>query len=111
MGIIVMTLGLLQPINAYFRPHKDKTLGPMHTTSARKKWEWLHKGSGWFAIILAVPTIVLGTTLAGGTRTASFLIAYCVLAIVATLLLFVFRRKSIEDQVKMLPVENSGDKL
>ena len=108
MGIIVMTLGLLQPINAYFRPHKDKTLGP---TSARKKWEWLHKGSGWFAIILAVPTIVLGTTLAGGTRTTSFLIAYCVLAIVATLLLFVFRRKSIEDQVKMLPVENSGDKL
>ena len=59
MGCIVMTIGFFQPINAYFRPHKGKE----HPRSEKRKyWEWLHKGSGWFAIFLAVPTICIGTT-------------------------------------------------
>ena len=76
MGVIVMVLGLLQPLNAYFRPHKQKD----HPVSVnRQRWEWLHKGSGYFALALAVPTICVGTTLAGGTHTLSFQIAYGVL--------------------------------
>lgn len=98
MGLIVMTLGLMQPINAYFRPHKDKKSATV--SSARQKWECLHKGSGWFAITLAVPTIILGTKLAGGSRTVSFLIAYGVLASVVGVVLFLYRRKSYESLVK-----------
>ena len=27
---------------------------------ARRVWEWVHKGAGWVALVLAVPTISLG---------------------------------------------------
>ena len=36
MGLVVMIIGLLQPINAYFRPHKDKN-HPI--TKNRQLWQ------------------------------------------------------------------------
>ena len=75
-GCVVTIIGFLQPINAFFRPHavKDEP-----KTAKRKYWEYLHKGSGWFAIVLAVPTICIGTTLAGATSSLEFQITYIVL--------------------------------
>jgi uncharacterized membrane protein YfcA len=46
---------------------------------------YLHKGSGYFAIFLAIPTIILGTTLAGGSRTLSFQITYVIFIILLVL--------------------------
>lgn len=59
-GMIVMTLGLLQPINAYFRPHNPEP--GQELPFIRRAWEWLHKGSGYTAVLLAIVTISLGTT-------------------------------------------------
>jgi len=54
-GIIIMSLGILQPINAFFRPHKEKGHEP---TPGRVAWEIMHKGSGYFALLLTIPTII-----------------------------------------------------
>ena len=56
-----MTIGLLQPINAFFRPHKDKNA--VRQTGARRAWEMLHKGGGYLALMLTVPTLAIGSTL------------------------------------------------
>lgn len=61
MGVIIMTIGLLQPINAFFRPHKDKNA--VRQTGARRAWEMLHKGGGYLALMLTVPTLAIGSTL------------------------------------------------
>eukprot|EP00978_Attheya_sp_CCMP212_P000661 scaffold1312_cov54-Attheya_sp.AAC.5 len=62
MGTTVMVLGFLQPLNAIIRPHGPQANGESKTT-IRAIWEIVHKGSGWTAILLAVCTISLGTTL------------------------------------------------
>jgi len=59
-GMIVMILGLLQPLNALLRPHAPES--PEDAKSKKRVlWEIWHKASGWLAVLLAVPTIVLGT--------------------------------------------------
>lgn len=55
IGCTVMTVGLLQPLNAFIRPHK----GAKH----RCAWEILHKGSGWCAIFLSIAVISLGISI------------------------------------------------
>jgi len=58
IGMIVMSMGLLQPINAFFRPHID----PEHDKSTlRFAWEILHKSFGYISILLAVVVISIGT--------------------------------------------------
>lgn len=59
MGCVVMSLGLLQPINAAIRPHKDKSTAGR--TARRAAWELWHKGSGYVAVLLSIFTIALGT--------------------------------------------------
>lgn len=61
MGTVTMVLGLLQPINALFRPHAPK--GGEQKTTLRMIWEAIHKGGGYVAVVLAVATIGLGTTI------------------------------------------------
>lgn len=58
MGMTVMVLGLLQPINAVLRPHAST-----EPNSKLRRWWWeiLHKSLGYVSLLLAVPTIVLGT--------------------------------------------------
>ena len=59
-GMVVMILGLIQPLNALIRPHPPS--GPEDEKSTKRwLWEIWHKSSGWIAVGLAVPTIVLGT--------------------------------------------------
>ena len=60
MGVAIMSLGLLQPINAFFRPRKDKA-APVQSAH-RRRWELLHKASGYTALLLTVPTLAIGTT-------------------------------------------------
>lgn len=62
-GLITMILGVSQPINAYFRPHKEKG---HPVTKYRRRWEYLHKGSGYTAVVLGPITAAIGTTLAAG---------------------------------------------
>lgn len=59
-GCIVMALGLLQPINALFRPHKQ--VGEARSM-ARLAWEVWHKGSGYLAITISIFTVALGTVI------------------------------------------------
>jgi len=59
-GMVVMILGLVQPLNALIRPHPPSNPDEAKSTK-RWLWEIWHKSSGWMAVGLAVPTIVLGT--------------------------------------------------
>jgi len=58
IGCVVMSLGLLQPLNAFLRPHKE---AGGDISPARRIWEVVHKGSGYVALFLAAVNIVLGT--------------------------------------------------
>jgi len=71
-GLVAMVLGLLQPLNAVFRPHPPAKGAPRST--ARLLWEVLHKGSGYCALLLAVATIFLGLKQIGASLDLS--IAY-----------------------------------
>lgn len=61
IGLIVVTLGTLQPLNAFLRPHNP----PMGEQKAmkRKLWEYLHKGSGYTAVILGMLNVFFGALL------------------------------------------------
>lgn len=60
MGMLVMTMGLLQPINAFCRPH---IYPDQEKTTARFWWEVLHKSFGYIAVLLAIVVISIGTTI------------------------------------------------
>lgn len=59
MGMVTMIMGLLQPLNAFFRPHNPEE--GENKSTPRCIWEHYHKGVGWATIFLAVGTIILGT--------------------------------------------------
>lgn len=57
IGIVVVGIGTLQPLNAVFRPkHADGE----DKSSGRKAWEILHKGSGYVAVVGGVAAIGSG---------------------------------------------------
>lgn len=89
LGIVTMCLGLLQPVNAFFRPHV--TNGPK--LFARLVWEILHKASGYTALLLAMVTICLGIPLIGPST--AFKWAYgAIFGILGLLGLFIIRDAS-----------------
>ena len=59
LGMTVMILGLLQPLNALIRPHPPEA-GEKRPLK-RLIWEIVHKSSGYIAVILAAVTICYGT--------------------------------------------------
>ena len=74
-GMITMVLGILQPINALMRPHPPKD-GDVKSI-IRYTWELVHKGLGYCVLILAVATIVMGTTIVPEKKDGrNFQIAY-----------------------------------
>jgi len=75
VGCAVMTLGLLQPLNALLRPHKQKGEG---RSAARLAWEVWHKASGYVALFLSVGTISLGTRIISADN-MEFQVSYAVL--------------------------------
>jgi len=62
VGSLVMALGWLQPLNAYFRPHLPSSPDQEKTT-IRIAWEHYHRGAGWFCFFCALFVIFLGTTM------------------------------------------------
>ena len=74
LGITTMVLGLLQPLNAVFRPHAPNE--GETASSLRSAWEWVHKSLGYVAILLAIPTIALGTLNLNPSDAKTFQIAY-----------------------------------
>ena len=77
LGCTVMTLGLLQPINAFLRPHAPEA--GEEKPLLRLLWEILHKSFGWIAILLAIVTISLGTTILPNLQDQrTFQLAYAV---------------------------------
>ena len=79
MGLIVMLLGILQPVNAALRPHLPE-LNDEEKSKSRIIWEYFHKSSGMIALLLAVVTISIGTTLLPDHQIL-FQIAYPVIAL------------------------------
>ncbi|ESO95345.1 hypothetical protein LOTGIDRAFT_232041 [Lottia gigantea] len=62
IGVVVMVLGILQPINALIRPNKQQ---PDETKSFRRRfWEFFHHFGGRLALVLALVNISLGVFLA-----------------------------------------------
>ncbi|XP_028399643.1 uncharacterized protein LOC114523035 isoform X2 [Dendronephthya gigantea] len=59
IGLLIMIIGLLQPLNAFFRPHKTDP-----KTLKRMIWEIYHINAGRVALILALINISLGVFLA-----------------------------------------------
>ncbi|PNW84562.1 hypothetical protein CHLRE_03g149050v5 [Chlamydomonas reinhardtii] len=58
IGLTALGLGLLQPLNAFFRPHKGERW--------RMQWEWLHLTTGRCAVVLGAANVSLGTFLVQG---------------------------------------------
>jgi hypothetical protein len=62
IGLAVVVVGTLQPLNAYCRPHA--AAAPNETKSgARQCWEFMHKGFGYVAIFGGIFNVVLGILL------------------------------------------------
>mmetsp|Transcript_29109 Transcript_29109/g.55192 ORF Transcript_29109/g.55192 Transcript_29109/m.55192 type:complete len:396 (+) Transcript_29109:589-1776(+) len=61
LGATVMTFGMLQPLNAFIRPHPNQE--GKERNIKRTIWEIVHKGGGYGSCLLAVATISIGTTL------------------------------------------------
>jgi len=63
IGLTVMSLGIGQPINAYFRPHAAK---PGEKTPIKRFiWEILHKSNGYIAVVLGLINVYIGTSRPG----------------------------------------------
>lgn len=60
MGLLVSVLGLLQLINGFLRPKKGGRVAGAVPSPRRRAWQVFHKGLGWLALALAVPTMVTG---------------------------------------------------
>lgn len=58
IGIIVVVLGALQPLNAALRPHSPKD-GEVRSVG-RLAFEMAHKGSGWFAVVFGMLNVITG---------------------------------------------------
>lgn len=94
LGMITMVIGLLQPLNAIFRPHPPKE--GEEATNLRRLWEICHKWLGWTGILLGLITVGMGTTLIlDKANKFAFQVCYGVsIAIVVFLALFLNREKA-----------------
>lgn len=68
IGLVVVLLGTLQPLNAQLRHlkavgHPGPDAGPF-----RKAWEFLHKGSGYVAVFLGIVNVIYGPVHAANMR-------------------------------------------
>jgi hypothetical protein len=115
IGLIVVFLGIMQPINAQIRHHKSiGHPGPNgEKTRNRVIWEIVHKGSGWMCVTLGMVNVVLGPIHASNMCWSSGLVVASALwvgislgLIVQTgIILEVRRALGIECQAKEEPVE------
>lgn len=90
IGIFITILGVGQPLNAYFRPHKQEG---HPVPKARVYWEYLHKGNGWTAVTLSVFQIFLGTTILPNSNLA-FQIVYILIIVGLAAYVWQLRKRS-----------------
>jgi hypothetical protein len=62
IGVILTSVLLIQPVNAYFRPHKPKA--GEAPSSARVAWEWGHRWLGRALVGLSFASLISGGELA-----------------------------------------------
>jgi len=74
IGLVVVILGCLQPLNAFVRPHPPQK-GEARTT-ARLAFEIVHKGSGWSAVILGMMNVLFGVMMASELDYDNTFVAY-----------------------------------
>ncbi|ESO97513.1 hypothetical protein LOTGIDRAFT_152604 [Lottia gigantea] len=98
IGIIVMILGILQPINAAIRPHKP-SVGE-EKSLRRKIWEFIHLNCGRTALVFALINISLGVLLSV-TATHNLIIWFVYLAILVLAYI-------IAEVLKCVKKKNSG---
>eukprot|EP01083_Nonionella_stella_P127836 387238_1 len=95
MGLIVTLLCILQPINAYFRVHPpsdgwENGIKPNN----RIIWEYLHRGTGYIAWILAIITAYLGLKIFGKDTLANVhLFGWGVLLLIIYIILTILKYK------------------
>ncbi|GBG27473.1 Cytochrome b561 and DOMON domain-containing protein At3g61750 [Hondaea fermentalgiana] len=92
IGVVVMGLGLLQPLNALCRPHKtDPTTGLAST--GRKIWELAHKNMGRLALVLGFVNIFIGILFVQSASTPAFIIytLWFAFYVLATIVFSVFK--------------------
>merc|ERR1712039_1115394 len=61
VGLVVVLVGTLQPLNALLRPHKPEE-GQVKTRK-RAAWELMHKGLGWLAVVMGMLNLLFGIIL------------------------------------------------
>jgi hypothetical protein len=95
----------LQPVNAYYRPHKGMKWRPA--------WELLHKGTGRLTILLGLTNISLGVFLAilpTGWVIAWFTILGVLVASATTMeVMLFFRRRAAAAMAEAAVAEKSGE--
>lgn len=75
IGLTIMTIGIFQPINAYFRPHANS--GDPKTIKKRQLWELLHKVLGYGVLIVVEVNIWIGIYLQVNRITFSVIWVAC----------------------------------
>ncbi|XP_064603060.1 uncharacterized protein LOC135468627 [Liolophura sinensis] len=110
LGLIVMILGILQPINAVLRPHKTVLL--VDESSARLIWRWIHHTNGRLALLLALVNITLGVFLAVANIVIWALwITYLCLLFIIYFIVEILKRHQDRQQAKELFVKGNMDDL
>ena len=105
LGMLTMVLGIMQPINAFFRPHVAKD---HPKTFNRLCWEYLHKGSGYTAICTGMITVSLGCLLASSVNLPGLGIAWaCVVVGLVSFILWAILDKK-REMVGMDIVQNAS---
>jgi len=86
IGLAVVVVGTLQPLNAALRPH------PEPRTKARVAFEVVHKGLGWLAVLLGVLNVAIGIYLTTAkdyeTAVVATALAIAVLSLLPSLAVF-----------------------
>lgn len=65
LGLAIVIIGTLQPLNAALRPHPPQGGWPNgQKPTGRVAFEAVHKGLGWAAVVLGMLNVILGAMLA-----------------------------------------------
>lgn len=80
IGLVVVIIAVLQPLNAACRPHPAE--GGEAKSGKRLAWELLHKNAGRIGALLAIANCILGAlAVTNGTGSAAAIFAWVVLGV------------------------------
>jgi len=88
LGLVVTIFAVLQPVNAFFRPHPPQSNLDEVKTVSRMVWEYLHKGAGYGCWVAGCVAAYLGLRLRGEETLASVhLFGWCLMLLLVYLVL------------------------